>query len=102
MLRATGFNNRVGMLRNLRVPPVTIVLFANSVGVRRGITLAGTAGRLLGLITLKSYLRISDVGRLLALPRTGPKSQRRSYASRNNVFFPASGTGPLSEPPVSF
>src|SRR3982750_4273951 len=101
MLRATGFNNRVGMLKNLRVPLVTTVLFASSVGVSSGITLAGTAGRLPAARAVKSPLRISEVGRLLALTRTGAKSHRRSYERRKNVFFRENGTGPPSEPPVS-
>ena len=102
MLRAMGFNNRVGMLRNLRVLPVTLVLFANSVAVRSGMTLAGTAGRLPAASAVKSPLRIKEVGMLLALTRTGAKSQRRSYESRKNVFFREKGTGPPSDPPVSF
>src|SRR6185503_13139028 len=99
---ATGFNNRVGMLKNLRVPLVTTVLLANSAGVSSGRTLAGTAGRLPGARTVKLPLRISEVGMLPALTWTGAKSQRRSYERRKNVFLREKGTGPLSDPPVSF
>ena len=102
MPSAIGFNSRVGMLKNLRVPFVTTVLFANSVAVSSGITLAGTAGLLPPAMAVKSPLRISEVGMLLALTRTGAKSQRRSYDSRKKVFFRKNGTGPPSEPPVSF
>src|SRR5205085_640074 len=102
MLRAIGFNNRLGMLKNLRVLPVRTVLFANSVAVRSGITLAGTAGRLPAARAVKSPLRISEVGMLLALTRTGAKSHRRSYDRRKNVFLRENGTGPPSDPPVSF
>src|SRR5829696_1894914 len=99
MLRATGFKRRVGMLRNLRVPPVVTVLFASSAGVRSGITLAGTAGRLPAAMEVKFPLRMREVGMLLALTRTGAKSHRRSYERRKKVFFREKGIGPPSDPP---
>src|SRR5258705_1177325 len=113
MLSAIGFNRRVGMLLKRRVQvegsgtrsqpvPVRIVLLANSVGVSKGTTLPGTAGLLPLLMAVKSPPRISEVGIWLDLTRTGAKSQRRSYERRKNVFFPAKGTGPLNDPPVSF
>src|SRR5262245_7158107 len=98
MLRATGFNNRVGMLLKRRVHelgrgivaqpvPVRMVFAASSAGVNNGSTALGTAGRLVAFKAVKSPPRIREVGMLLALTRTGAKSHRRSYESRKNVFF---------------
>src|SRR3954452_2376082 len=113
MLRATGFNKRVGMLLKRRVHelgrgviaqpvPVRIVLLASSEGVNSGSTAPGTAGRLVAFKAVKFPPRISEVGMFVALTRTGAKSQRRSYERRKNVFLRENGTGPLSDPPVSF
>src|SRR5689334_14223278 len=113
MLRATGFNKRVGMLlkrsvhelgrgTSLHLVPVRIVLLASSAGVNSGSTAPGTAGRLVAFKAVKFPPKIREVGILNALTRTGAKSQRRSYERRKNVCLRENGTGPLSDPPVSF
>src|SRR6185312_14336444 len=113
MLRATGFSKRAGMLLKRRVHvlgrgtvaqfvPVRIVLLASSAGVNNDSTAPGTAGRLVAFNAVKFPPRIREVGMLVALTRTGAKSQRRSYESRKNVFFRENGIGPPNDPPVSF
>ena len=82
--------------------PVRIVLFASSLAVNKGNTLAGTAGLLDAFKAVKSPPKINEVGMLLALTRTGAKSQRRSYESRKNVWWRDKGNGPPNDPPVSF
>jgi hypothetical protein len=113
MLSATGFNNLVGMLLKRRVHvlgrgslsqpvPVLMVLVASSAGVNSGSTAPGTAGRLVAFKAVKFPPRISEVGMLRALTRTGAKSHRRSYERRKNVCCRENGIGPPSDPPVSF
>src|SRR4030095_16323586 len=80
---------------------VTNVLVAISAGVSKAKAAFETAGLLVGLMAEKSPPRISDVGILFALSCAVPKSQRRSYDNRKNVFPCVSGRGPLKYPPTS-
>src|ERR1041384_2564373 len=98
---AIGLRSRVGMLSQRRVLPVTIVLFANSVGVSKGTIAAFTVGLLPAAIAVKSPPSTRDVGTWLDRSCTTFKSQRRSYDRRKNVLLPNLGSGPLSEPPSS-
>jgi hypothetical protein len=62
MPSAMGLRSRVGMVSQRRVPPVTIVLFANSVAVRSGSTAAFTVGRLFVAMFVKLPFKSGDEG----------------------------------------
>src|SRR6476659_6625602 len=100
-LATVGLSKRCGIVKKRRVEPTKIVLLANSSGVSKGSTAAGTAPLFALLSCVKSPFRRRCPGSTFLLANcTVSMFQRRSYAPRKKVFL-LPKTGPLIDPPVS-